>query len=532
MLRCLRGQNAGLEAMRRLGVFILPALLFFLGQAVMTAAGPFWEYGNLDPAYVYLVNALAVAVGEQHMYFNHPGTPALWIGAAIIRLMHPLAGGDALLRTVIGDPEPYARLMAIVFSAMAAAALAWTGRVALDRFRSLALAMLAQAGPFFSASIMLSVGVVNVEPLTMAAAFWVAGLVLRHVANPARDLYRARQLVWAGIACGFGVAAKLTFLPVCLLPLLMVGLSARRLALFAAISFTALIGFTITGAQDYVGFLKLMVQRMAEPPVEGGRPGLAAEAAVLVGANAYLYGLLAGSVAVALLLMMRREIRRLPETGLILLIGLVNLGQIIVVYSQAQSRYMVPAWVIGGLAPALVLHLLIHQICDNRPAARWAATLLAVAVTGWAVLATANGVAVSREAFLKSRAMTMAATRIVQRDFGDCRLVTYYRSNDPFAALAFGQGFSGVLWVRLGHVLTEVYGRRYHFEISANQLRDWNGPVTWEELRGQAPCVVFRGTGWPPLEDGSLGFVFDDVCRLPGDERLYVSGRHCPGGER
>lgn len=199
---------------------------------------PLWAGGSTDPSYAYLLSSLLAAELKVPVKTDHPGITVELVGALVLRLWHALSGSPAPLREhVLRDPEPFlAAIVGALLVAVTAASvfLGWavwrvTGRAWL--------AALAQLSPYVCFEVLRSLVQVMCEPLLLAGATVVSGLVLLTLLPETRTT-RGLELAM-GIVLGLGLATKVVFLPAAL-PMLIVARSRggrARLVLAAAAVF-------------------------------------------------------------------------------------------------------------------------------------------------------------------------------------------------------------------------------------------------------------------------------------------------------
>jgi hypothetical protein len=217
-------------------------LVTLLGMmAAYRGVAPLWAGGSTDPSYEYLLNSLMAAELRVPAKTDHPGIPLEALGALALWIRHALADRGLPLRDhVLTDPEPF--LAATVFALL----LAWTaasGFLGWATWRLTGrwpLAVVAQASPLLCFEVLRSGVQVMCEPLLVAGASVLSGLILLTLVPEGRSEDSRLETVM-GVVIGLGVATKIVFAPAAI-PALAAARTIRgrlRIVLWAALVFGA-----------------------------------------------------------------------------------------------------------------------------------------------------------------------------------------------------------------------------------------------------------------------------------------------------
>jgi hypothetical protein len=109
-----------------LGAFIAGFWIHFHAASPGTA----FRMVNADPEAAYFVSSLAVFDGQGYMLVQHPGTPLLVLGSALIALVHPFVASSAqeLTARLVARPELFfvpAHALLVLANIAAVIALGW-----------------------------------------------------------------------------------------------------------------------------------------------------------------------------------------------------------------------------------------------------------------------------------------------------------------------------------------------------------------------------------------------------------------------
>lgn len=174
---------------------------------------PLWAGGSTDPSYGYLLNSLLAAELRVPVKTDHPGIPLHVLGALTLRARQALAGGGLSLRDhVLTDPEPFLAAIVFVLLLVWAAASFFLGWAAWRLTGRWALVAVAQASPFVCFEVLRSGTQVMCEPLLLAGAMTLSGLLLSTLQPERAD--QPRPLATAmGVVVALGAATKVVFAP-------------------------------------------------------------------------------------------------------------------------------------------------------------------------------------------------------------------------------------------------------------------------------------------------------------------------------
>ena len=80
---------------------IVPIIFLLVSLLMRHNAGPFWLWSNLDPDYAYLFDSLNMVNGKWPHEMAHPGITVDFIGAIIIRIIHPITSLQEINQLVL-----------------------------------------------------------------------------------------------------------------------------------------------------------------------------------------------------------------------------------------------------------------------------------------------------------------------------------------------------------------------------------------------------------------------------------------------
>jgi len=524
--------------LRSAKLLVLPALFVAVLFVMRGSSLPFWQVFNLDPDYYYLLNGLMIVEGLAPTDVSHPGTPVQVFVALVLRLMHVGQPTGAVVEAVLNAPEAHLAVITTVLYPLVGLALVVMGGAFLRTTGRLAPALLAQSAPFLSMIIPKFGLHPKPEPFLIIAVCLLMAAALRVVRAPAlltAPTLTDRHAGWLGAAIGFGIACKMQFLALGLVPLFM--LDRRRLLLVLPLATIA--GFLVFTAPAFPS-RDIWFDWVGRMVLHSGAYGAGATTVVDTGrypkAIIGLFGskLIFTAVFVASLLALAGY-ARLRRRGLLaaeplarLLAGILcaQAFLILIIAKQAAAHYMVPALMLTGPSLA-ILWVLSAKVFPVRSHGRV-----------WLGLGVALGL-ITVHAVWKQNAELARWTREAQAfdmgRFGACAKIDFDSSSS--LAYAFQRGDLNTLGRYSAKLAERMPADTYAWFINdhtwwTHGLMQWNRRLDLKEVAASYPCLVFRGnqpyTALPMATQQIPGFKPDDSCEV-GEEGVFTRGIMCDG---
>ena len=466
--------------------------------AAYRGVAPLWAGGSTDPSYGYLLNSLMAAEFRVPAKTDHPGIPLDLLGALTLHIRHALSGSALPLRDhVLTDPESFLAAIVFVLLLVWAAASGFLGWATWRSTRSWPLVAVAQASPFLCFEVLRSGLQVMCEPLLLAGALVLSGLVLLGLLPETAKAGRLEAAM--GLAVGLGLATKIVFAPAAI-PALVAARSGRgrvRVLLWAALAFGGCLLFiaprlpattawmwqlftsagyhgqgaaTVIDPERYSGgFARLLV---AELPLHA----------------AFLTGLV--------VCLWPRPPLAFPSAARRCALGLFAAWAVTMAAAakQPQAHYLVT---VAGLAPALLVLAFWRLQLGERPrAARVARFALLLVLVGGVVHAVRGA-----RWLLQIRTNAKAGAEIVARAAAgrDRQVIQGYRVSTIPAALA-----SGDEWTDLVHAahLRRLYPDFLAFDCAG--LHAFGEDLTPRELLARMKpdgTVLLWDAAWRRLDE-------------------------------
>jgi hypothetical protein len=221
---------------------ILPFAFLFCVLLLKSARGPYWRCMNMDPEYTYLINSLNFAEGLPIAHMDHPGTTLQVAEAWILKSWHFFRNARPLAEDVLKNPEVYLGFMNGIFLGLTVFLMFLAGWLGFRKLGDKRFTLLLQSSPFFSTTILLSAGRMNPEPFLLWISFAIVLVIVYFQATVPQESYKGYVFLFAAL-CGLGVATKVTFLPITLVPLCILPGFYRKLS-FLMLTAAFFLGFT------------------------------------------------------------------------------------------------------------------------------------------------------------------------------------------------------------------------------------------------------------------------------------------------
>ncbi len=498
----------------RLLLLVQALVLTAVYAAVKLASGPYFLSANFDPDYAYLFNALNIAVGLAPVHTDHPGTPVQLLGALWIKLNNAGASDvDTAVNTITNSEAWLGQLNLTVFILLLGAVSVGCS-IIYRKSREVLPALLYPAGLAFLGGNIYCLGRFNPEPVLLFISLALGLLIYRFCFPNQRSKPDSAgsssaansPLVFTLLAAflvATGLATKLNFLPLALLPAFLIrGWSYKLVYFLLLLCFLAV--WLLPDYRELVRMARWLQALVTHAGRYGsGAPGLLeihsyiSNVITLTLKNLPYILLIAGSFVLAVYAHFRARTlgAQTPEqataaagtgqaspTGILLAVSGCQLLQFLMTCKYEESRHLVP-----GMGLASLNLLLFGSPSGFAFARRWLAKgTIVLLLTG----ATFAGVQLTR---LRQKSIEhLGVFEAGQSYAAEARRIYGYGASSPFYAWYFGNSFSG--W-HYGHLLSHMvpesdriffysnFGKAYlNFRglVNSNDVFRARGPIIFQ----------------------------------------------------
>jgi len=502
-------------------LLVLPLLFALNALWLARERGPLWLGQNSDPSYQYLFNSLLILNGQPPCHIDHPGTTVQTLGAVLLSATTPGRDRDEQTSAILADPERALCRLHAFFLVLSALALAVAGLLVLERTGSVALAWALQLTPLLQPGTYRATLYVAPEALLVPlTVLFLALLAVRETTpeSPATNRPEILINIFLGLLAAAGLVTKITFAPLCLLPLL-VQRSWRGAAWTggAMVAGTALYLVPIYSQlpRMFAWFTQLATHQGI---YGGGEAGFVDVAAfpknvllLAISDRVFAVAIVVGWVVAGVALAGRpggERPRRLVR--LVLMTTAVQVLGVLLVAKHPRPHYLLPV----ALLSALDLVWLI-QLGRELPLPRRRRPLLAgagVALAAATVLVAGDVARLGHELHA-AREDQLRQTRRTDELTSDGIRVDYYRSSSLPFALYFGNSFA---WRLYGGRLEQLHPHRVFLNISTGWLESFSHRLPPTEVFGAKKLYL---VGTSPIERLPAGV------RLPPGWRMTLVER-------
>lgn len=329
-------------------IFILPALVVVWGIFNLSFFDPFFAKSS-DPEFPYLVNGLNCALLKFNYigHYDHPGTPFQVFIGIVIRFAYLISGKGDLAQDVFSRPEYYLNAASLALTTLQALLMAIVGWLGLKRKIPFWQILFLQAGFIFNDVLFWLFARVNPDRF-----FMISGLlfIIGFMKYGYENRSSLKFAVFSGIVMALGLATKFNYLPVLLLPLLLIDTNKNRLVYIGSgiVSFFAFIAPIITKFDDYFRFLTSIFKHdglygSGESKVLN-LDKMLDSFALIFKLNPELLLLVAILAALVFISFKRKDKSALLFAGFLLII----LVQIVMVSKHFKNYYLAPTFILYG----------------------------------------------------------------------------------------------------------------------------------------------------------------------------------------
>ncbi len=463
---------------------VLPLVL--LALSLYYSAG--WIYslgGNSDPEYMYLFNALNILNWSAPFHIDNPGTPLQVLGALVLfvkgAIINLSLSSSVIQASVINDPEAYLRSMHLVLAIMIALALYLAGRGLFQATGKVLPALILQFGLLCYGTLQTELVRISPEPLMIFAALLVCCIVAPELAGaraePSRHAHTLRPAL-TGVVLGFGIATKVTFLPLVLLLFVFAGARKKLIVLVScAVSF---VFFTLPIASRYGEmfnwFESIAIHQGHYGQGPAGLPPLKelfSNTGSLFREEPLLFISLALGIACALFVTFskddsepgpKRTIQKFLWSAC-----LIISVQIAITAKHPAAHYLLPSVVIACFMQAVMMYYGMQGGRGKRAVAGFALIAVLLGAFSYNVVRMKTWVAGNRDYMRASRELL---SRV--ESFQDSLKVGFYRSSLTGFALAFGNEWTGY---RYGAELSQRYPNTIFYNVLGHFFYSFQGGI-------------------------------------------------------
>lgn len=447
------------------------------------------KFGN-DPNYVYLVNATSLYAGKGVGYIDHPGTTVMQISAVTIAAKHFFSNpeNETLVRHVFKDSHTFILAIRNVFLIMNTLVLLLLGWVAIKKTRSVWTALLLQASVFITVNSLDHVWTkISPAPVLFFITCIYVITILYFYADENKNQWK--YVLFFSLLVGAGIVTKATFLPMAILPLVVIPTLKKKFSYFAGIV-PSFILFSIPIIPEYKNMYFWFRNLSSHSGIYGhGNKGfidweIYLPNIVKIAENNPVFALvfLTGTVLVVLSVFRFLSKKKPISNDIQMLAGLSassGFGILLVAKHYQSNHYLIPVLLLTGISIFFILNIFLKS---NIPAfvkkSIWP-ILVAIFILslGWLqpskIKYITDGYRITNEEMDSTHAM-------IDREYPDYTQIYYYpNSLNKYSALNFGNVYSKQ---KLLPDLKELFGATYFYNTVTKTIQNWTTDVFIDDI--------------------------------------------------
>ena len=470
-------------------VLVIPAAWGVLEAWQDAATSPYWLY--FDPSYSYLLNSLNLLKGMTPLDIFHPGTSLQELCLCVVRILNIGRPVPDIVHRVLIDPEFYLGMVHSAMAFMVVVSLALLGWYVHQATKDKVLACLSQLPSVVMLPYFLYV---TPDPflILLMNVFFLCFFALFFDGNRRKDW--CWVILW-GVVCGCGLVAKFIFLPLVVVPLIVLRWPLRGVFLAACV--VASVVFTWPIMPEYHRLWLKAMNLVTHTGIHGqGAVGFIDIPRYLeiwrniCAWHPWIITGLVAAIGVCAWSLFRKGFGRREVFLAAAIAGVLAQFGIVARYYLYVDHYLVP-----GLALGALLWVLVYA---RQGAAsvlgRGAVLVMFILLVGQSL----SQAFTARVAALDFRKDVFAFNDMLQKKYPACAVVGAYAAyRMPYAFL-----WSNRSSLAVSRELEALYPGHYYMDEFSRDVRDFEGRVYTNDLAARKGCVLFVASTPTYCSDG------------------------------
>ena len=330
-----------------------------------------------DPESAYLMNGMNIAMGKAVGHYDNPGTTVQIYSAVIITVTHFLRFSDFDLQTdVLLHSEYFIEVLRKSLIVLNACIMFLLGLVTLSLLRNFWAGLLLQVAPFLSVTLMEELFTkVAPEPFLFASVSILIMLLLKYYTS--QDQEKNKYPLLFGLLAGFGLATKMTFLPLLIIPLIVL-VEKRSKWIYTISVIPSFVFFTLPAVTGYMHMAKWFLNMGTHTGTYGqGKAGiidpsvyLSSLASIIINNKELTAVTILAVIALIYVVIKYRKFKikeSKKEFNILLALVVAQLGSILLVAKHYHSNhYLFPALSLTGFVLVFIYLLINRHIKENN----------------------------------------------------------------------------------------------------------------------------------------------------------------------
>ena len=198
-------------------LFVLPVLYLIAGLYFRFLFGNL-SLRSIDPDYVYFISGLQISEGFfKIVHIDHPGTPLQIFIALVFRMVYLFRNHDVpFIEDVFSNSDMYLAIVNTVITTLTSVLLFYAGRKTFKYTNSVLYAIIIQTTPFLPVIWYDLIGRIVPELMMPFPIILLSVAIIEIYFN--ENSVTSKSAVKLAFLSALGLAVKITFVPLCLIP--------------------------------------------------------------------------------------------------------------------------------------------------------------------------------------------------------------------------------------------------------------------------------------------------------------------------
>ncbi|MEO8209840.1 MAG: hypothetical protein ABI840_04735 [bacterium] len=482
-------------------IAIVPIVILLLSFTIRQSQGPFFYGNDYDPAYAYLVSSLNVSEFKDHKFYFHPGTTEQIIGAAVIKLVY-LSQSDYsnIAEDVFSKPEVYLFAFFAAITLINAISFFFIGLIIYKATNNIYLSVFLQLSAIISFTITYELSMLKPDNLIVPVTLFLVALSIKFLYKSPPVKGKFTYEILFALICGIGLATKLTFLPLLIVPLIMISGIKRKLLFLGStgVIFFLLLFPIYSNLSNFIVWVKNLL-------LHSGKYGTGNADVVdskLFMDNLknifksesyffYTYFFVLIFLLVSLIGYFRKKIRAVSKLEYKLLISffLSMSFTTILVAKQYAPRYMIPALVLCPVCLYLLFNIVLKTV--NIPKKLFIQNAICILLAGYIVIYPYKKTLEAKDRIEKKRNDSIRIDEYIKNN-NATKILTCYGSTSLEYALAFSLPFSGSQQPYYESILKKKILNNLFFEPWVRKIHSINGTADVQEILNSDGKLILK----------------------------------------
>ncbi len=444
-------------------------MFFISGNLLKTGQGPYY-LNFYDPSYVYLISSLNLSQlnGYGVGHFDHPGTTVQIMGAVIIKIYHLISSSNAdIVQDVLSRPEEYLKVINKIFGIINTVLLFLLGCFTFKMTDNFIYSLLIQFTPFTSMEIFYGYIIVTPDNFLIAVSLCLIAVFIYYLYSPnsqnESDSFSYDLVFSFAIVTALGMATKLNFLPMVLIPLLLIKGIKNKLVFIAAslILFHIFIFPVLSNYSQFAEWITNLIiysghYGQGEATVVDSSEFFHHLGLIFTKDAFFTFTYIIVLMTLALNVFKRQKIEKgddvllRKQLKLLASIFIAVTFQIIIVSKQYRQHYMIPSFLLSIFSLSLCAPILSFHF--NKLKTNFSYLIIVLLISVW----TSYQIIINYNIAVFQRTEAFNIENYIKDNYRDNFLVSTYSSASKQCALAFAVSYAGSQRDRYQAVLRKI----------------------------------------------------------------------------